>query len=476
MIPDETARAPRAVLLALLVVAAAGRIGTALYDVPAHIDEYLQYLEPARWRLHGAGFQAWEYDVGLRSWVLPGYHGAWMAALEAVGVVSGWHQHAFLRLHWAAASLLLVWAAWAAGKGPRSSAQERWVGGLVAAGLTAVFPFLVRFAPRTLTENPSMIALVGALALSETIVQPGGERRRGLAFLAGALVGFACCIRVTNAPLVLVFVAWMLAARRPGALGWGVPATALVVAIFGLVDRLTWGSWFASYTAYVRFNFLEGKAAQFGTQPPLWYCQQLWNQAGVALPVLVLLALTRLRATWPYLLGAALLVVSLSTQAHKEVRFIVLVWPLLFIAAGRGAGLLLAARPAGITLRDRWRPGREAAVAALGASAASLLMAHSQGLRCGLGWDCRAHEVQTVQAWVARQPELEGLVVDNPWLTAGYFYLPAHVPMVAYEEALLANPVFDHLLAAAGSDAARAARAAGFVEVHRHAGQVVLRR
>jgi hypothetical protein len=66
--------------------------------------------------------------------------------------------------------------------------------------------------------------------------------------------------------------------------------------------------------------------------------------------------------------------------------------------------------------------------------------------------------------------------VAQPWYTAGYLYLPPRVPMATYDKALLDNPLFDHLLVSAGSAAESEARAAGFVEIHRQAGQVVLRR
>jgi phosphatidylinositol glycan class B len=476
-------RAPRGAGWALpivLVVAAAGRCATALLDVPVHIDEHFQYLEPARWRLHGAGFSPWEYGAGLRSWVLPSYHGAWMAALELVGVTSGATQHALLRLHWACASLLLVWAAWRGGIGARSEEPRRWLGGLAAAGLTAAFPFLVRFAPHTLTENPSMIALVLGLVLCGPLAAPGGQRRHGLPYLVGALVALGCCLRVANAPVALAAVAWLAAARRGGVLGRGLLAALLVVGLFGLVDRLTWGAWFGSYLAYVRFNFIEGKAAQFGTEPAPWYLLQLWRQAGLALPALVLVALLRLRASWPYLVAAVLLVASLSTQPHKEPRFIVMAWPLLFIAAGRAAGELLARRR---PLSLRWPPTRQridgtrlAAAAAALFIGSALAVAQSRLSRCEPGWDCLAHEVQTAQAWVTARPELAGLLVAQPWYTAGYLYLPPQVPMATYDKALLDNPLFDHLLANAGSAAESEARAAGFVEIHRQAGQVVLRR
>jgi GPI mannosyltransferase 3 len=473
-------QARRWALALVLVVAGVGRVATALFDVPVHIDENYQYLEPARWRLHGAGFQPWEFGAGLRSWVLPGYHGAWMAACEAVGISSGSTQHLLLRLHWALAHLLLVWAAWHAGGGARDE-PRRWLGGLVAAGLVAVFPFLVRFAPRTLTENPSMIALVAALALCGPQVAPGGERRHGLAYATGALLALGCCLRVANAPVAVAAVVWLLVAGRAPALARAALAGAAVVAFFGLIDRLTWGTWFGSYLAYVRFNFIEGKAAQFGTEPWWWYLLQLWRQAGLGLPILVGLALVRLRASWPYLLAASLLVASLSTQAHKEPRFIVAAWPLLFIAAGRAAGLLFARRrplstPAWRTAWWRWRQGPAVVAGALGVAAAGLAAAQTRLARCESGWDCPAHEVQTAQAWVTARADLTGLLVAQPWLTAGYCYLPPHVPMVAYNKDLLANPLFDYVLCNAGSSAETEARAAGFLEVHRYAGQVVLRR
>jgi GPI mannosyltransferase 3 len=478
----------RALVLALVVAAALlARVAAAVFDVPIHIDENFQYLEPARWHLHGAGFQAWEFTDGARSWVLPGYHGAWLAAFEAVGASDGATLHLLLRLHWACAALLLVWAAWHGGAGPTDRLtrwprprprddRTDWRGGLIAAGLCAAFPFLVRLAPRTLTENPSMIALVAALVLTGKLVNEASLSARwhppwqdGRAWAVGVLLGLGCCLRITNGPAALAVPLWLLVAGRGRALLPVALGAAAVVTLFGLVDRLTWGSWFGSFAAYVRFNFIEGKAARYGVEPPSWYLLQLWQELGLGGPALLALALLRWRATWPYLLAAALLLASLSTQAHKEPRFIALVYPLLFIAVGRSAGQLLPSFP------SEWSANKTA-LALLAAGALGGAFAQARLGRCHPGRDCWAHDVQSAQAWAARQPTLAGLLVEQPWLTAGHFYLPPHVPLASYDKALLTNPLFDHLLAKAGSQADTEARAAGFAEIYRRAGQVVLRR
>ena len=65
------------------------RLLALVYEPPHHPDEFFQYLEPAWGRLTGASVETWEWRDGVRSWVLPGYHGAWMALLLRLGVRDG---------------------------------------------------------------------------------------------------------------------------------------------------------------------------------------------------------------------------------------------------------------------------------------------------------------------------------------------------------------------------------------------------
>src|SRR5262249_42066810 len=128
-----------------------------------HPDEIFQYLEPAWWHLHGVGWKSWEWRDGVRSWVLPSYHGGWMELLSWFGAGNGKTAHSFLQLHWAFASLAMVWAGYEAGRlmcqrfaGPKAHAvddlEDGWQGGLLAALLVGLFPSMLYYAPHTLSE------------------------------------------------------------------------------------------------------------------------------------------------------------------------------------------------------------------------------------------------------------------------------------------------------------------------------------
>jgi hypothetical protein len=53
---------------------------------PVHPDEYLQYLEPAWWRLTGVGIETWP----LLMIACAGVIGAWLARLHAAGPRLAW--------------------------------------------------------------------------------------------------------------------------------------------------------------------------------------------------------------------------------------------------------------------------------------------------------------------------------------------------------------------------------------------------
>ncbi len=112
--------------------------------------------------------------------------------------------------------------------------------------------------------------------------------------------------------------------------------------LFGLLDRLTWGTWFHSAAAYWRYNWVQGKGALFGASPAGYYLRVLWTSMPAVTLVLgpaVLLGLARAPA-----LGAAiaLFLAVHSAIPHKELRFILPVLPAAMALAG--VGLAVAAR------------------------------------------------------------------------------------------------------------------------------------
>ena len=451
-----------------------------------HPDEFFQVLEPAWWHLHGAGLATWEWREGIRSWVLPVYHGAWMALLELLGVRPGATIGWLLQLHWALVNLVLIAAAfrggaWVARRCARQAATcaappeealaardtpaaAGWQGGLLAAALVALFPMIVAYAPHTLSESPSMICFVVALALAAEMGEvPGARVAPARAIQLGALVGLGLCVRLANAPLALVAPLLLLVRRRFALLGWAALGALGPLALFALVDLVTWGKPLGAAIGYLRFNLIEGRAAGFGTAPWSWYLTRLFERAPWGLPVLLLPLLLGLRASWPFGLSAFLLVASLSTQGHKEERFVSAFWPFLIIGAAGVAGGWLARRP------QRRVP---AAVVAL---AAALILA--DGLA---GY--RHADYAVKRAWMemqrvtGEQPDLTGVIMESILFAGGSLFLDRPVPQLEFRAYLLRNPMISHALLAEGSDFEQQALRAGFRPIVTRDHVVLLRR
>ncbi len=491
----------RGVNIALGTIVLLGLVLRALalrYEPAHHPDEFFQYLEPAWGRLTGASIETWEWRSGVRSWVLPGYHGAWMAILMKLGVHEGSVIGKILQAHWALLSMSLVWAGWrggilltrslAHGQGPAESSAEAvsdqaapvgWQGGLMGALLCAAFPLQVRFSIHTLSEEASILCMVCALVLTAELVHAPGPKDRWRAVWMGLLLGLGFCLRIQHGPVLLLAMLWLLFARRFALAAAACAAFLLPVLMFGVVDRLTWGGWFASYISYVKFNLIEGGASMFGTLPWKWYWTQFSGRLPVGLPILGLLCLLGIRRNWPFVASALGLAVLLSTQAHKEERFLMLFWPLVLIAAAAGAGTWLARRPAEVRLEGnparprRWRTWavRIAILAAIPVVLADGAR-HCRGNDFGGLWTSRYE----AQAWAGKQPDMRGLFLDFSLYTGGYMWFSRSFPQLHFETKLLGNPLFSHVLAPRDSSERREAERAGFTEVFSKDEMVVLRR
>jgi hypothetical protein len=470
------------ILGAIFVVGSILRAIAVGIEPPHHPDEYFQYLEPAWLRLTGSGVETWEWRDGVRSWFLPGYHGAWMAILMRLGVRNGRTIITILHAHWALVSLVLVWAGWRGGAllarwherkavpipVDESSPPAGWQGGLVGAGLCASFPLLVRFSVHTFSELASILCLVCALVLAGELAERG-EVRRGKLVGLGLLLGLGVSLRIQHATVLLFAALWLLWMRRFRILLWTCLVALLPVMLLGLLDRLTWGEFFVSYIRYVKFNLIEGGAAGFGTSPSTWYWEQFLHRLPIGLFVLGGLCLFGLRANWPFVGAAVGLALLLSTQGHKEERFVMLFWPLVLIAAAGTVGSWLRAA-------QRWWTWSRRSIWA-GAAAAVLLVTIDGAVHCGgndyVGLSAGRWEAH---AWVSRQPDITGLLYDHPFNVPGYMGFSHSFPQVEARPPLLANPVFSHILVPSDSGIIDQAKRVGFEQVYSAGDFVVLRR
>jgi phosphatidylinositol glycan class B len=476
----------------LLLLSAALRLLAMIWDPPLHPDEYYQYLEPAWWHLTGVGLTPWEFHEGVRSWFLPFYNGAWMALLLKLGVPAGAPIGWLLKAHWAVINVSVVVLAFRGGASISRRLQRLtptaldeppggWEGGLLAAAACALFPLLISYAGHTLSELPSMLCTIAALVLTSELLESGaadGPEAARKAAWVGALLSLSACLRIVNAPLTLVAPAWLLVRGRVRLLGVLTAAGFVPVLVFGLIDLVSWGSFARSFVGYIEYNFIEGKAADFGTEPPGWYLGTLVDRAGFALPLLILPALLGLRATWPHLLSATALLAYLSTQPHKEERFIIAFWPLLLIAAAGTLGARLAQLRARLHADEDVRIGptrmRRALPWCAVAWLALVLAGSTQQLRSSERWVAQRDRLDAL-AWLGAQPNVTGLVGDEPF-TGGSLWFSAEVPYFVLVPGLVSSPIISHALVLNGSKDERIALKAGFTLAHRVGAYRVLQR
>ncbi|HEY5959555.1 MAG TPA: hypothetical protein VIV60_23525 [Polyangiaceae bacterium] len=500
-----TLRRLRWLLFAIFLIGTATRVQHWYLGPRLYPDAYFQYLEPAWTRVSGFGMQTWEWRDGIRSWVLPSYHGAWMALLSSLSV-KGSVIGSIIQLHWGLWSLFLVWAAWRGGcligrQASRRSAgdpnrplfdpvserdsfaaraPEGWQAGVLAALLMALFPLLAVYSNEPLTELPSMIGLVCGLVLTAELVERQRSASPRVAALVGFIVSLAVCLRVVNGALALIPPLWLLVRgpRRmllPMALGALLP-----VIVFGAVDRLTWGTFFGSFIKYVRFNVIEGRAAEFGTAPARWYIDKLQARAPIGIWLMLVPALFGVRVTWPHVLSALGILALISSQAHKEERFAIIIWPLLIIAAAGSAGRWLRPPQPSRTPRDEllWPALPQVLYRirqALVLGAAVFVIAEAQQHLGNYDYALPRGRYDG-QAWVGRQPDATGVLLDWNFYTGGYLWLDNTLPQLKFESALLSNPIFSHVIAPKGSSEVTQAKRAGFEVAYERDPILVLRR
>lgn len=386
-------------------------------------DEVFQTIEPAHRLVYGYGLMTWEFQLGMRSWLLPGM----LAGLTLIARIAGDGPEYYLTaialgLGLLACAPVVCCFLWG----------RRWfglAGGFLAAFALAVAPELVYFGARALNDVVAAHLLVIALYLIEP-GYPVADRRR--LFVAGFLLGLVCLLRLQLAPAAAVVALWpspgIWRLRLAAVIGGGIAAV-----LFGAaVDWLTLGYPLASVWRNLFYNIYLGVSSGFSVAPWWFY---LLGEIGVwaaATPFLLLLVGLGARRI-PLLLATALVIVAVhSAIPHKEYRF---VYPAVMLAMVLAAiGLAQLAAWGRQWLHGRGvRPGVAAALcAAVMAGWWSVISygAWSGGAIAGLR--NRAHDELMAMSFVRKMPVPCGIALygENAWVRyGGYSHLHRPVPM-----------------------------------------------
>jgi len=400
-------------LPAILLLGFALRIGAGLTQTHVlFFDETMQYFEQGHRLAFGTGVVPWEFQDGIRSWLLPGLIAIAMRA-------SAWFSDdpmvyiGLVRTLCVCLSMVVVLIGYRAGE--REAGR---MGGIVTGGFCAIWFDLVYFAPAVMTEVLAAHCAIAALYLGQ------GERTARRVFWIGALFGIAICLRYQYAPALAVAAVWQYR-RDLTCWQWLFLGGASVLLPFsGVLDAITWGAAFQSIWLNFARNSLQGIAAAIGTEAPGYYLDYLTI---ALLPLPLLLGLAAIGATrFPALAIAAVATAAMhSLLPHKEVRFIYLALAAAPILIGLGAThvfRLLASRH-----------GQRAITVAVPAFLAlsAILSLYIATSPLSGRWMFQRGMVHAFLA-AHREPRLCGLQVrDIPsWRSGGYTYLNRDVPLM----------------------------------------------
>jgi hypothetical protein len=315
-------------LTALVAVAILLRLQPILM-VPSAVwpDEIFQTAEPAHRLVWGSGLVAWEFQLGVRSWLLPGVIAGLMELSRIIGDGPDYYLPVtavvFAGLAAAPVVCCFLWCR------PRFGVA----GALVAGFAVVVAAEPVYFGARTLSE-----AIAGnLLVLALWVLEPGYRAlsRRRL-FVGGALLGLIFVVRVQLAPALAVAMLWTNWGADRRRLTAVLAGTVVILAAAGILDTLTLGYPFASVWRYVLYNVWYGVSSTFGVEPWQYFLLgELGVWGGGAATVLLLAALGAWRL--PLLLLVTVVVFGVhSGIAHKEYRFIYPAIVPLAVLAGVG--------------------------------------------------------------------------------------------------------------------------------------------
>jgi phosphatidylinositol glycan class B len=386
-------------------------------------DEIFQTVEPAHRLVFGYGLVPWEYQLGMRFWLLPGV----IAGLMEIARIIGDGPQYYLSVIAVGLGLLacapvvccFLWCRRAFGLGPA----------FVAAFAVAVAPELVYFGARTLNEVVAAHLLVIAFYLLEPGYRVSSRQRL---FVAGILFGVVCLLRINLGPAVAVLLLW----SAWGAWHWRLPVLiggGLAALGFGAtLDWLTLGYPLASVWRNLLYNLYYGVSAEISVDPNLYY---LLGELGVWLTaapfVLLLIGLGARRI--PVLLVTALTVIAVHTGiAHKEYRFIYPAILLFMVLAAVGLAQLTSWAAQWLH-RHGMRQGAATALSVVvlsGYWSAVAFNLWSSGTLAQLRQ--RAHDELVAMSFVHDMPTLcgVGLYGEEAWVRyGGYTYLHRPVPM-----------------------------------------------
>ena len=287
-------------------------------------DEIFQTLEPAHKLVFGRGITYWEFKFGARSWFFPGILAGTYKILDLIGVKDPLSINIGIKIFLSIFNSLAVSVVYLLFRRHNFSEKEAFLFTLPLAA-----SYLVSYiSARTLTESASLPFMVFAVYFASNYIE--NERIKELVFAFFA-AGIAFMIRFQTAAFsfglaVALFLTAKKRFRASLIFGFGF---IFMMALQGLLDIFTWGSFFKSFITYFDYNVLRGVANKHGVSPWYYYLADFvktFHPITLAAAVLTMVAgivnFRKNRQTFLFFFPFLLFFIVHSAIGHKEPRFV----------------------------------------------------------------------------------------------------------------------------------------------------------
>jgi phosphatidylinositol glycan class B len=321
---DLSQKNNRYILMVFFLLAIALRLAVLMHSPSTYQpDEIFQTTEPAHRLAFGPSVVTWEWRLGIRSWVFPGFLALVMRATSWMGPGSTGYLAA-IAVVMTLISLTTVWFAFAWAQKISGSTAA-----IIAGFTSAIWWELIYFGPKTFSEALATHILLPGLYLGAWAEKADWKKRL---FLAGLGCGLAVSLRIQLAPTVGLAALYFCRADWRKKIPIVAAGLLLPILIFGLVDAFTWSHPFQSFYMYFYVNLIQGRSAAFGVEAWYWYVPKLARHLG---PLLLFACIGARRS--PFLGWMALsILVFHSLVGHKEARFLYPMMPMAITLAAVG--------------------------------------------------------------------------------------------------------------------------------------------
>lgn len=322
------------------------RVIYAYYAIDViHPDEHFQILEPAYSVVHGFGYLAWEWDVGLRSWFGPSLFIPVIKLASYFDINGGLDLVRWCKIFMALLFIPVGLQFNALLRQLKFSPHSIHLGNvLFALSATSLVWTTVTF-----SETESLFALWFVLPWILKVFHKNEATFKEM-FLSGLFIVVPFWFRLQMLAwigpfVILSFFFFHLSLKRFFHLALG---SLSAVFIQGLLDYFTWGTFLHSTMTNIKFNLFKDVASTFGVDPWYGYGLKVFKDSldpffsylllfsVLIFIVLKMLKKTRtdhldhpsLRVLW---LSSLIFALVHSAIPHKEGRFLMSVFPILIL-------------------------------------------------------------------------------------------------------------------------------------------------